>query len=486
MTRFAVWFRVAAIAIAIAGAIDPAIATRARIKPDVAVVSAGPLPDPALVDRVTRALSPIATIVRGPSIGASAVVSIGYELPDVGAIDAPAAFAVLPIARTPFITIESIRSPARGDLEARVPVIATVHTRAAKGHVVTAQLELNGVVIDEVKRTPGGDDETITVELGLVSPRPGPLVATVMAQVDGSKQPAQADLSMRISPDRHAVLFFDRRPSWLSSFVRRSLESDPRFVVSSRTSTSRGADIKSGTPPPALSAASLNGFELVVIGAPDLLTNDDAAGIESYLRSSGGAVCLLMDASADNAVIDRLTGVTRWTSANRAEPSGIPLAAESRRPIELPKWATPLSPTGAAVNGETTVWQTAVGSGRLIVSGALDAWRYRERDHGAFDRFWRLVAADATAGPAPEAETSAPLRQPTPDEQDLLRAWTESHGGTLIDEDKLDALVRAIEQKLNAPDETVVAHPMRSAWWIVPFAGCLGFEWWTRRRSGMR
>jgi hypothetical protein len=28
--------------------------------------------------------------------------------------------------------------------------------------------------------------------------------------------------------------------------------------------------------------------------------------------------------------------------------------------------------------------------------------------------------------------------------------------------------------------------PMHSPWWIVPFAACLGVEWWLRRRSGLR
>ena len=29
-------------------------------------------------------------------------------------------------------------------------------------------------------------------------------------------------------------------------------------------------------------------------------------------------------------------------------------------------------------------------------------------------------------------------------------------------------------------------HPMRAAWWILPFAGCLSIEWWLRRRAGLR
>src|SRR5204863_4930353 len=33
------------------------------------------------------------------------------------------------------------------------------------------------------------------------------------------------------------------------------------------------------------------------------------------------------------------------------------------------------------------------GDGRLVVSGALDAWRFRADDDGAFDRFWQSTIA---------------------------------------------------------------------------------------------
>jgi hypothetical protein len=29
-------------------------------------------------------------------------------------------------------------------------------------------------------------------------------------------------------------------------------------------------------------------------------------------------------------------------------------------------------------------------------------------------------------------------------------------------------------------------YPMRSWWWLLPFAGCLTAEWWLRRRAGLR
>jgi hypothetical protein len=481
-----VLLRLVAIMIAIAGAIDPAIAWHARVKPDVSLIATGPLPDPSLVDRVARALEPIATVVRGPSIGAAATVSVGDQLPQPGALDTRAAFAVLPTAHVPFVTIESIRAPERANLDARTPVTAAIRARASKGRAIVVRLDVDGIAVDEATRTPSADDETIVIEFGLVTTRPGPVMATVVAHADGSATDAQADVALRVATDRHPVLFFDRRPSWMSTFVRRAIGSDPRFVVSSRTATSRGAGTTVGAPPASLTPAGLDAFDVIVVGAPESLTTDDAAALEEFMRTTGGTVCLLMDTTSDSPAIDRLTGVTRWTSSNRAEPSGAPLASEVRMPAELPKWAAPLPGTAATGAGAPAIWQTSIGRGRLIVSGALDAWRYRDRDHAAFDRIWRSLAADAATRPAGPAATVAPIRSPTPDEQLLLRAWTSSHGGLAVHDVEIATLTKAVAARISAPDEAVVWHPMRSVWWIVPFTGCLGFEWWHRRRSGLR
>ena len=47
-------------------------------------------------------------------------------------------------------------------------------------------------------------------------------------------------------------------------------------------------------------------------------------------------------------------------------------------------------------------------------------------------------------------------------------------------------LERFVRNTVNVPRTTLVRHPMRSVWWIVPFAACLSVEWWQRRRRGLR
>jgi hypothetical protein len=90
------------------------------------------------------------------------------------------------------------------------------------------------------------------------------------------------------------------------------------------------------------------------------------------------------------------------------------------------------------------------------------------------------MAASAPAAPA------APALDAAPDTRDLVGVWTSSRGGQVIPESRLAELGPAIAQALSPPSERRSRHPMRSAWWIVPFGLALGVEWWTRRRAGRR
>ena len=56
-------------------------------------------------------------------------------------------------------------------------------------------------------------------------------------------------------------------------------------------------------------------------------------------------------------------------------------------------------------------------------------------------------------------------------------------GGAVVPDDR--ELVRRLTA-IASPQLDVEVHPMRSPWWIVPFAGCLCAEWFLRRRRGTR
>jgi len=61
-----------------------------------------------------------------------------------------------------------------------------------------------------------------------------------------------------------------------------------------------------------------------------------------------------------------------------------------------------------------------------------------------------------------------------------------SHRGIDVAPDHVADLERFVRGAVASPSTPLVRHPMRSTWWILPFAFCLSAEWWIRRRQGLR
>ncbi|HKS04850.1 MAG TPA: hypothetical protein VJR92_00935, partial [Gemmatimonadaceae bacterium] len=99
--------RVFAILIALAAAIDPAITSNRKTKPEIAVVAADAR-DSALAARVARELARRYTIVRAPFARAAGTVIVGDRLPPNSAELATPVFAVTPDESG--IAIERIQS----------------------------------------------------------------------------------------------------------------------------------------------------------------------------------------------------------------------------------------------------------------------------------------------------------------------------------------------------------------------------------------
>jgi hypothetical protein len=75
---------------------------------------------------------------------------------------------------------------------------------------------------------------------------------------------------------------------------------------------------------------------------------------------------------------------------------------------------------------------------------------------------------------------------PAPDDRDLIAAWAASRGGQVVPESRLGELPGVLDRALAPVSRPTTWRPMRSAWWIAPFALSLGAEWWLRRRAGRR
>lgn len=471
--------RVVAVAIAVAGAIDPSIRITRATRPEVAVVASGRLPDPALVDRVAAALEDRFDVARGASFGAAATVSVGDALPPEGLRSAAVGFAVTPAVSQPFVRITAVDVPASATAHARVPVRATVNVRGASGTPVAVSLRLNGVEIDRQNVTPADDDHTGNVALTLLGDTAGPLPFHVVATVAGSTH--RVDRTIMVRDRTWQVLSVDRRPSWSAGFVRRALESDPRFEVTARVATSRGVSSTIGAAPAALSPSDLDPYDAVLVGGLDAVTTGDVQNLQGFMRERGGTVVLLPDDPDPPPALRLLSGIERWSATATDEPAGTPAGSEVLAPSNAPLWSR------AAPDRSVRI---ATGKGELLIAGAMDTWRYRPRDPAAFDRYWQVLLAGAadrrrTLAAVPVA-AAPPEHQPSPDERALVAAWASAHSGRVFAEADLTGLGETMASVINPPLEERTIHPMRSAWWMLPFGLLLGLEWWSRRRSGLK
>jgi hypothetical protein len=555
--------RAAVVLIAIAGVIDPTITTNRIGRANVAVVAADARGDSALANRVADQLSKRFVVTRGAFGGADATILVGDQLPrDERGIPAPA-FAVNRERAT--TTIESVRAPAVAPSASKVPVDGRVRVIGARGKTIELTLRAAGIVVDRVTKTIAADDERLPIVLSFVPPTTGAMPLRVSAQVAGSP-PSHADLVLDARDDRFSVLFFDPRPSWTSTFVRRAIERDRRFEVTSRVVTSRNISTDAGQPPARLADLSaLDLFDVIVVGAPEALTDADVTGLERFMRRRGGSVVLLLDHRAAGPY-DRLMGVDSWAIDSGSRVLAIGDSAGLRATsIAYPQRLADVAQRIGASNGRPVVWRTPVGAGRLVVSGALDAWRFRDRAASGFDPFWQTIVGDAAAAAVPPISThlsSAVLRpgeqttlrvlvrdaslseastthatvsatntvlMPTgvpgefvgelrapaesgvhrvvvtadgnradvpilvgdadramSDDRDLVTAWTATRGGRVFAASALGDLASSLADAIRPAARAETWHPMRSPWWIVPFALLASAEWWLRRRRGLR
>jgi hypothetical protein len=410
--------RAGACVIALLGLVDPLITSSRPVRAVVSLVGAPGLADSdrALMDRVAGVLGTRFVVTRGGlSADAVAVVAVGERIPNDADRVAVPAFAVMPEPAGPTVRIEALRAPGRAPVDSHVPLVAVIRVTGASRAQLDVTLTAGGVMVDRVTRRVSSDEERLEIPLSLVPANEGLVAARVTAAVAGSDQAsasAVADTALPVDHRAWRVLVFDPRPSWMSTFVRRALEEDPRFAVANRTMTSRTASAGTLDSPTRLTgAAALERFEAIVVGAPDALKEDEVRGLESYLRRRGGAVVLLMDSSRASSSVDRLLGVERWSHDTGAAP--FDLWQTSTRAIALRasevRWPKPL-PASAVVlvyRDESTpavIWQTPVGAGRIVVSGALDAWRHRTSGAVSVDRFWRQAIASAAGATPPPIE----------------------------------------------------------------------------------
>jgi hypothetical protein len=567
--------RATAFMIALAGVLDPTLARQQRAPAPVRIhLPAEDDPDfgqaSAIRDALVRGLGREAGTSEGDA--PRAIVAIGnVALEDA---DVPVFSIAIPRASPSVCATKS--SPSEITSGQKGVVSARFNAVGMRGATTDFVLSTGAARLGQVHHVWSQDAEDLEVRFDFTPPRPGVSVARISA-AGGGAPPAHVDVPIVARARRFRALVYEPRPSWSASFVRQALEASDVFDPSALARTSRG--ISTHTVRTEVSLPSdLNALDAVIVSGLDALTAADEARLETFVRVRGGALILVPDERLPQRLV-RTFELPAMDESLLERPAEIEVSgAGSLRGSEL--LLTPAQPEvkviatvtqGAGKRG--AIFAIGRGNGQVIVSGLLDAWRFRGSAKGGFDAFWQGLVADA-AGAAPPAldlriepalahpgetvtlqvnvrptewtttadaigipsasatlvalsGTQTPVRlwagtrageylthfsapaegrydirvssgavqsdavlivdrsisSPAVDRTAALRFLADSTGGRAVSSDRMSDVVG----RLRAMDRPVIerrVHPMRSPWWIIPFAGLLAGEWTLRRRRG--
>lgn len=561
--------RITAMLIAVAAVIDPqwVVAREAPIR--VALSTTGGATDADLA-RVQDALFDTFQVETEVSTATAVNVVVGRTPPQ--APDEGLTFVVTPEVGANVAEIRAVTVADESSLDAIGRVTVTLAVPAqAQATPLEVSLLADGVPAQTLTEPVGPAAGIVVRDLSFVPSRVGLARLRVSARLGDGPQ-SHADVTTEVMRRTLRVLFYDARPSWAATFLRRALEDDPRFDVVARSMTSRGVAADAGAPPTSLDRAEdLGAFDLVVVSTPEALSDRAAASLETYLREREGAVVVL-PGEQNAPALSRLTGSLNWTVERRptlenvTSQAGSWTASEFLWPGQFPRSAESLS--GCLSPGRCAVWRVPLGGGRVIVSSALDGWRTRGAEDSAFASYWRSIVGDeARATPRPieivlGARTAEPntmmsvqvesvaasgtLRAEWQDTQgavqpvrlwpsadgvyhaefrapavpgryrlvvtgaerearaefivvepgqhieplaaspDHLASFASSRGGAVVPMAEVATLPARLSAAVPTTTRDTPSHPMRSPWWMIPFAGLLATEWWSRRRRGAR
>jgi len=382
--------RAVAIAVAVAALVDPAITRSRSALREVAVVAVDPA-DTLLRARVVSALPAPVTVTASPRATSDATIVLGARR--IGEVPVAGRLLVLtPPAREPSVYFEAVSVPPQLSLESVAAVRVRLHARNITGRRVSLALLDGTLTVAAVELVLPAPTAVIDTVLTALPRAAGPWALRVSAR--GGEAVAYWDALTQVRAAAWRVLVYDARAAWLSTFVRRALEADPRFVVTHRVVTAPGVSRAAGPAPASLTdVAQLAQADVVVIGAPDALDAAATRTLERYARS-GGAVVLLVD-SLGGAALRSLSGVATWR-----ETQGVRTATDARGArLTSARRLTPDPVLPTVIDG--SLYRAALGRGSVLVSTALDAWQFRDAARSDFALLWPQLIDDAALGVVP-------------------------------------------------------------------------------------
>jgi hypothetical protein len=395
--------RLAAVVIAVAGVVDPALVRRTRA-PLAVEFRLPPPSDPhhapalALRTELSRQLTQDAVI--DGSLTPRAVIAIGNA--DVSGQGSARIFALPVTVPGPATTILAFSAPGRTMAGQRVDLAVSIFGSGVVGRTSSLALEVRGSVLHTIQHTWRADGERFDGRLTFVPPTAGVYRARVRVSTDGARAPSVADALIAASDAPVRVLAYEPRPSWPVTFVRRALESDRLFQVASTARTSRPSATVSGETPKSLSELDVDRSDVLIVGALDDLRPRDLEALDRFVNRRGGTLLLLPDKQLP-AAVQQYFDFPPFDEVLVEKPLRVQAGVFSLQASELLLASTEQSVASVRQAGRTRAAIVAIdrGEGRIIVSGVLDAWRYRATSADAFASFWRALVVDAgLAAPA--------------------------------------------------------------------------------------
>jgi hypothetical protein len=337
---------------------------------------------------------------------AAAVVVIGDGVePDV--IGGGTSVSTVALTRAPNVSIVeapasiTLRSGQASDLRFQL------EGRGVKGVTSAVIIEERGVQLARAEHHWTADGR-FTVTLPHLAIARGVSSLTLKAEpFQGEKRTFdnRATVRVLVRDGTSRVAVVETRPSWPASFVRRALESDPTFNVASVVRVSRGILARAGPAPQTLTAEQLARFDVVIVGAPEELRSAEVRALREFASVRGGTVILLPDRRPAGDYVELLPGT--FSEHLLTEPRALANGLRGSELVTLR--AVGMTPLAALDGAETVIGSWPVGDGRIVFSGALDAWRFRGDANAGFGRFWRqTVEAAALAAPPRLALTLEP------------------------------------------------------------------------------
>jgi hypothetical protein len=424
MTRL---LRAVAVLIAIAGIIDPVFATSERRSVRVDVLAAPSFE--SMSRRVIRDLGSDLLVNTGEA--PDAVVIVGSTTESQPLPRGVPVSVVTPLPpHAPNVRLVSVTAPDPVVTGQNATVEAGFDAVGMIGESSTIELRQGGVRLASVEHRWTRERERFTAALQYVPSGPGLARISVLARPlhpEASGDDNAADVAVLTAQRTLHVAVYEPRPSWRAAFIRRAIESDPLFALSTLVSPSRGHTITAGPRLGHLSSATLAPFDAVVVGAPEELTAADIAALRAFCELRGGAVILIPDRQPSGPYTS-LVSSSGFDEAVLDKPVG--LVDQRAIGISASEFALPrTSGTGAVAMGslprdpaQPAIVSITCGRGRLVFSGALDDWRFRAAgDDDAFARFWTGIIANLAAAAPRRLEISVQPALAAPGERLTVR-----------------------------------------------------------------